>query len=216
MLQPLTSQGYNHPMQTWLATSPWYGAILWVILYSSDYYLTLYSARGFRQTGHFQFEGSFELTPQYQKDIDNLHPVSRLHLTLLVMYSLTILVVWWITHLFTVLEWTYPLYLGMFLLLEVAVHLRHLRNIFLIREIHRNPGGVDGQIIYKRWFSYRISAHELYLYATFFLLVALLTFSPFFLGGAIMCYATGFKHARLAKKTSNAPVIVPAESPKVS
>ena len=203
-------------MQYWLAASPWYGVILWVLLYSSDYYLTLYSARGFREIGHFQFEGSFELTPQYQKDIDSLRPVSRLHLTLLVVYSLIILAIWWITHLRTSLEWTYPLYLGMFLLLEVAVHLRHLRNIFLIREIRRNPDGVAGQITYKRWFSYRISAQELNLFATFFLLVALLTFSPFFLGGAIMCYGTGFKHARLARKTRHTPGIVPVESSKAS
>ena len=203
-------------MQYWLATNPWYGILFWIILYSSDYYLTLYSARGFREIGHFQFEGSFELTPQYQRDIDNLRPISRLHLTLLVVYSLVIFAIWWITHLSTKLEWTYPLYLGMFLLLEVAVHLRHLRNIFLIHEIRRNPDGVDGQIIYKRWFSYRVSAQELYLFATFFLLVALLTLSLFFLGGAIMCYGTGFKHARLARKTRIAPAIVPAEPPKVS
>lgn len=187
-------------MQYWLATSPWYGILLWIILYTSDYYLTLYSARGFREIGLFQFEGSYELTPQYQKDIDHLRPVSKLHLTLLVTYSALILTIWWITRLSFFLEWTYPFYLGMFLLLEVAVHLRHLRNVALIREIKRN-GGAEGQLTYKKWFSYRISAYELYLHATLFLLIALLTYSLFFLGGAIMCYATGFKHARLARKT---------------
>jgi len=175
-----------------------------MILYTSDYYLTLYSARGFREIGRFQFEGSFELTPQYQKDIDNLRPVSRRHLLLMVSYSVVILIVWWITKLSIYLAWSYPLYLGMFLLLEVAVHLRHLRNVALIREIKRN-GGVEGQITYKKWFSYRISALELYIYATLFLLVALLTYSLFFLGGAIMCYGTGFKHNRLAKKAKSIP-----------
>ena len=194
-------------MQYWLATSPWYGVILWMILYTSDYYLTLYSARGFRETGHFQFEGSFELTPQYQKDIDNLQPISKLHIFLLFAYSLLIYVVWWITRLSTYWEWAYPLYLGMFLLMEVAVHLRHFRNILLIREIRKN-GGVEGKITYRKWFSYRNSANELYIHATLFLLVGLLTYSLFFLGGAIMCYGTGFKHARLARKTKPAPVQV--------
>jgi hypothetical protein len=41
---------------------------------------------------------------------------------------------------------------------------------------------------------------ELYMYATLFLLIALLTYSLFFLGGAIMCYGIGFKHSRSAKK----------------
>jgi hypothetical protein len=186
-------------MEYWLTTSPWPGVILWIILYTSDYYLTIYSARGFREVGHFQFEGSFELTPQYQKDIDNLKPVSKLHIILLIAYSLLILVIWWITKLSFYLQWAYPLYLGMFLLLEVAVHLRHLRNVVLIREIRKN-GGVEGEIKYRKWFSYRISASEFYLYSSLFLIIAALTYGPFFLGGAIMCFGTAFKHNRLAKK----------------
>ncbi|HLP82595.1 MAG TPA: hypothetical protein VK141_11505 [Nitrosomonas sp.] len=186
-------------MEYLLTTSPWVGVILWIILYTSDYYLTLFCARGFREIGHIQFEDSFELTPQYQNDIDNLRPVSKLHLTLLAAYSIIILIVWWITHLTVYLTWTYALYIGMFLLLEVAVHMRHLRNVAIIREVRKN-GGVDGQIAYKKWFSYRISANDLYLTATIFLLVALLNYSLFFFGGAIMCYAIGFKHARLANK----------------
>src|SRR5215211_339215 len=199
MLRSKSTQGYNPGMQYWLVTSPWYGVILWMILYTSDYYLTIYSARGFREIGRFQFEGSFELTPRYQKDIDNLRPVSKLHISLLVAYSFLILIIWWITRLSLYLEWSYLLYLGMVLLLEVAIHVRHVRNIFLIHEI-RNHGGVDGQITYKKWFSYRRSAYELYLSATLFLFVAILTYSLFFLGGAIMCYETGFKHSMLAKK----------------
>ena len=65
-------------MELWLAQSPWIGIILWIILYISDYYLTIYSARGFRQIGHFKFEGGPELTPQYEKDIEALKPISRL------------------------------------------------------------------------------------------------------------------------------------------
>lgn len=181
--------------------------VLWIILYTSDYSITVYCARGFREIGHIQFEGSFELTPQYQKDIDDLRPVSKLHITLLAIYSLVILLVWWVTHVTVYLEWAYPFYLGMFLLLEVAVHVRHLRNVAIIREV-RKSGGIDGQIAYKKWFSYKISANDLYLSATLFLIVALLTYSLFFLGGAVMCYATGFKHTRLAKKAKSNPAQV--------
>jgi hypothetical protein len=186
-------------MEFWLATSPVPGVILWIILYISDYALTIYSARGFREIGHFQFEGSFELTPQFQKDINALKPISKRHVILLILYSLLIVFIWWFTKRLLFFPWTYLLYLGMFLLLEVAVHLRHLRNASLIHEI-RKGGGVEGQISYKKWFSYRISASEFYLYSALFLLFAALTYSPFFLGGAIMCFGTGFKHNRLAKK----------------
>ena len=199
-------------METWLATSPWPGVVLWIILYISDYYLTIYSARGFREIGHFQFEGSFELTPQYQKDIDALKPVSRLHIVLMIAYSLLIFAIWWLTRITIYIQWSYLLYLGMFLLLEVAVHLRHLRNVSLIREIKKN-GGVQGQISYRKWFTYRISAFEFYMFSVLFLLIAALTYSPFFLGGAIMCFGTGFKHSRLAKKTKSNPPQMVASQP---
>lgn len=191
-------------MQYWLTSNPWYGVICWVILYISDYYLTIRSARGFREIDRFRFEGSMELTPQFQKDVDNLRPVSRRHIIWLFASSLIMLLVWWITQLSIYMQWTYPLYLGMFLLMELAVHFRHFRNLAIIREIRKN-GGVDGQITYRQWFSYRNSANELYITGTFFLLVALLEFSLFFLGGAIACYGTGFSHARLAKKTRSNP-----------
>lgn len=189
-------------MEFWLSISPWPGIILWIILYVSDYYLTIYSARGFRETGFFQFEGSFELTPQYQKDIDALKPISRLHLIMLVLYSLLILFIWWLTKQLLFFPWTYLLYLGMFLLLEVAVHFRHLRNVSLIRESKKN-GGIEGRIFYRKWFSYRISASDFYRFAALFLIVAILTYSAFFLGGAIMCFAVGFRHSRLAKKAKS-------------
>jgi len=192
-------------MEYWLTTNPWYGVILWIILYISDYYLTIYSARGFREIGHFRFEGSFELTPQYQKDIDELKPVSKRHIILLILYSLLIVCIWWLTKQIPFFPWTYMLYLGMFLLMEVAVHLRHLRNIFLIREIKR-AGGVEGQITYWKWFSYRISASELYLHSVLFLVIAVLTYSPFFVGGAMVCFGTAFKHNRMAKKAKTKSV----------
>ena len=193
-------------MEYWLTTSPWPGVIVWVVLYISDYYLTIYSARGFRETGHFRFE-VFELTPQYQKEIDALKPISKLHIILLILYSLLIVFIWWLTNRLLSFPWTYLtylLYLGMFLLLEVAVHLRHLRNVSLIREIRKN-GGVEGQISYRKWFTYRISASEFYTFSALFLIIAALTYSPFFLGGAIMCFGTGFKHGRLARKAETNP-----------
>ena len=200
------SQGYNEHMEFWLASSPWPGVILWIILYISDYYLTIYSARGFREIGHFEFESSFELTPQYQNDVDALKPVSRLHITLLTLYTLLIVFIWWLTTRLLFFPWAYLLYLGMFLLMEVAVHLRHLRNVSLIRESRKSGNtGMEGRIFYRKWFTYRISAVEFYTFSVLFLMIAILTSSTFFLGGALMCLGTGVKHSRLAKKSKAKP-----------
>jgi hypothetical protein len=198
-------------MLYWLSTSLWPGLILWIILYISDYYMTLYTAKGFRKISHIQFEGSFELTPEYQKDIDALKPVSKRHIIALVLSSLVLALTWWVTRLNFYLELAYPLFLGMFLLLEVAIHLRHLRNAALIREVRRG-GGLEGQITYRKWLSYRLSANELYIISALFLFVALLTVNQFFLGGALTCLATGIRHSRLAKKTQiSAQTAVPGE-----
>ena len=192
-------------MEYWLPTSPWPGVILWIILYISDYYLTIHSARGFREIGHFQFEGSYELTPQFQKDVDALKPVSARHLAWLVLCSLIVFLLWWVIAKWLASPWLYNLYLGLFLLVEVAVHLRHLRNVFLIHEIRRH-GGVEGKISYRRWFTYRISAFEFCLIGFLFLIVALLSFSTFFLGGALVCFGTGLRHGLLARKAKRAAI----------
>jgi hypothetical protein len=189
-------------MEDWLATSPWYGVVLWIILYTSDYYFTLYSARGLREVGHFQHEGGYELTPQFQKDVDSLRPVSPLHLALLFLYSLLLLLVWWFVEHFQGMPGVYLFYLGMFLLLEAAVHFRHLRNAFLVHALRQN-GGVEGRILYRRWLSYRISAFDFLVNSGFFLIVSILEWSPFFLGGAVMCLVMTIRHAGMAAKAKS-------------
>jgi hypothetical protein len=79
-----------------------------------------------------------------------------------------------------------------------------LRNVFIVREVKKN-GGVEGQVKYRKWFSYKLSAFELYLFGGLFLIVAILAYSPFFLGGAIMCVGTGFKHSRMSNKAKLTP-----------
>jgi hypothetical protein len=186
-------------MEGWLATSPWQGVILWVILYTSDYYLTLYAARQHKSISQIQFEGSIELTPQFQNDIDHLKPISRRHVILLVVFSIIISVIWWLLN-FLGTSWGYLVILGMLLLMEIAVHIRHLRNIFLFREINLR-GGVEGSILYRRWFSYQISFFDFALFGGLFLLTAILTGSWFFAGGVISCFLIAFKHKSLSGKT---------------
>src|SRR5258708_13132273 len=160
----------EHNLEHLLAVSPWPGVILWTMLYMSDYYLTIDSARGLKEIGHFQTEGSFELTPQYQKDIDALKPISKRHITLLILYSLVLLVLWWVFDRLLFFPWAYRLYLGMFLLLEIAVHIRHLRNVFIVREVKKN-GGVGGQVTYRKMVCHKVLSGALYIFSGFFLIV---------------------------------------------
>lgn len=185
-------------MENWLTSNPIPGIVLWAILYISDYYLTLRAAKGFEKIGHFHYEGSYELTPQYQQDIDSRTPISKKHLTSLVFYTVLILLLWWIFAKLLNLQLVYSFYLGMLLLLETSVHMRHFRNLYLIRVVQKD-GGVEGEIKYLKRFSYKISAFDLYLFSALYLITAVITFSLFFLGGAVMCAGMGFRHSRYAK-----------------
>ena len=189
-------------MESWLIASPYPGMILWFILYTSDYYMTLATARGYKEMGVFLYEKSFELTPQYQKDIDGQVRFSRLHITFLVGYTLVILLFWFLCLRLSSVPWLYSFLLGALLLLEVVVHLRHLRNWYQLR-IYRREGGVSGQVTFAQRFSYLNSAFDFYIHAVLFGLYGILTFSTFFFGGTLICMVNGLRHSRYANRASS-------------
>ena len=57
----------------------WIVLPVWLVLYVSDYYPTILGARYVRMGAceHIVFEGSYELTPELQGDVDALRRLSR-------------------------------------------------------------------------------------------------------------------------------------------
>jgi hypothetical protein len=179
----------------------WLSLVVWGLAYLADYYLTIYSARRFQSTlrEHIRFEGSYELTPTFQKDIDALRPFS---LNFLLRWALSfplMLLVWYLSVYVLGMLQFYDFLVGGLLLREAAVLLRHARNIALVRDI-QVPGSIRGQIEYSRWLTYRMSAAEIYAFALFFTLLAGLLQSWFFLGGGLVCALTAFQHSRYARR----------------
>lgn len=86
-------------MPNFLLDSAWPGLAIWAILYTSDYYLTIWCARLRRRGGADMFvhEGSYELTPYFQKDVDTLRLLSPRFLWMLVLYAVLLLIVWRLT-----------------------------------------------------------------------------------------------------------------------
>lgn len=188
-------------MESWLIGSPYPGMVLWFILYTSDYYMTLVTARGYKEMGIFVHEKSFELTPQYQKDIDGQARFSKLHITYLLGYTIIIFVLWHLGNRVVELPFLYSFLIGALLLLEVVAHMRHLRNWYQLY-IYRREGGLSGQVTFAERFSYLNSAFDFYVHAVLFGLYGMLTFSPFFFGGALICIVNGVRHGRYAGKAS--------------
>ncbi len=190
----------------------WLALLVWVGAYISDYYLTLYTARLYRQgmNEHVIIEGSLELTPIYQKDIDRLVRVSPRFLFMLFFSSGILLVIWLATVRFLVMVWLFSAVFGGLLLLEVAVHMRHLRNIVSFR-LAKAGGGLNGKIEQRRWYVLGVSAAELFGFVIFYTFMALFARSWFFVGGAIMCLRTAWQHYSLARKAARSPAPAAAQ-----
>lgn len=177
----------------------WPGLVIWIALYVSDYAFTITCARMYRAQDKIIYEGSFELTPYYQRDIDSLRLVSPRFIVTLFLSSAFLLFIWWMFVPSGYWPDYYFFILGAAVLLELVVHVRHLRNYFLFSRCVVGDG-MSGSIIYHRDVMLKLSASDLAVFAAFLGLLFLFTNSWFVLGGATTCAATAFKHYRLSGK----------------
>jgi hypothetical protein len=178
-----------------LFDSPWLGPLLWVALYISDYLMTLTCARMYQAQQTIVFEGSYEITPIFQADVNALRRVSPRFLIAL-LFSTGYLVVVQRTSSVVGSASLYAGVLGAMLLLQSAVHMRHFRNWFLFR----NGKAVQGRLSYPRVLLLRTSAFELLGFAALYLALFLATASIFILGGALACGALSLNHYHLARR----------------
>jgi hypothetical protein len=187
-----------------LVNNIWLVILLWIVLYISDYQLTIVSARRYQTVGekYLSVEGSFELTPFYERDVDALRRFSPRLLAVLALQCLLILFAWTLSK-----EWGgEPVFfwiLGAFFLLEVVIHIRHLRNLVTYHYFGQGEA-LWGKLDRSRWLVLRLSAVDLIGYAAIFLLVFLLTGSWFFVGGVTSCLVTAAKHWHQANKARSA------------
>src|SRR5262252_6591283 len=74
----------------------WIAMLLWAAIYISDYYLTIRGARLYKSVGsnYIAYDGSYELTPYYQQDINALRLISRRFVWALWIGILTIPLFW--------------------------------------------------------------------------------------------------------------------------
>lgn len=176
----------------------WAGLAVWAVLYISDYTLTLTCARLYqgRVRDKIAFDGSFEITPYYQRDINSLRRVSPRFIFALLATSAWVFVLWRLLGQST--PETYSFALGAMILVELAIHIRHFRNLFLFRAV--GSDAVRGHIEYSRRLTLRLSAVELLAFSGLFIVLFAFTQSWFVLGGAAACLALAGRHWTLARK----------------
>jgi hypothetical protein len=185
-------------MQEFFLQNLWPGLTVWVALYISDYLLTLAGARLY-QSGVCEkivFEGSYELTPYFQRDIDTLRRVSPRFLWALLVIAAVLSVVWRLAT--QTVPQAYAFLLGVFVLIQLAIHMRHLRNLASFRAAATDA--VRGRIEYSRLTMLRQSALDLLCFAGLYLVLFAFTRSWFVLGGVFGCLAVANKHWKLARE----------------
>jgi len=177
----------------------WVALPIWLILYIGDYYLTIVAARLYRANEHIEFETGYELTPQLQKDISQLRLFSRKFFTWVLITSFVIVYMWWFAQTDKIASYVYRLVCGGLILRELAVWIRHARNILLFRAIAKHQG-ISGKIRYAKWLTYQMSAVEFLCFSGVFLIGYIWTGSVTFLGGIVCVLITAAEHARISRR----------------
>jgi hypothetical protein len=143
------------------------------------------------------FEGSFELTPYFQRDIDSLRPISPRFLAMLLLGAALLTVEWLLAR--QSLPEMYAFLLGAMVLTQLTIHIRHLRNLVLFRST-ANTNALRGRVEYSRLLLLRMSSAELLTFSGLFFLLFVFTQNWLMLGGMAGCFFTALKHQRLARK----------------
>ena len=176
----------------------WPGLLIWVALYMSDYWCTLTCARMYHRgvQAVVAFEGSYELTPYYQKDIDALRWMSPRFVVALIASIGVLVALWSVSR--QAIEPAYAFGLGALVLVEAAIHVRHLRNLYIFRRILARDG-VSGRMEYARSFALGLSGLEMLGFAFAYVVAWLANPTAFLAGGIVGCLSLGAQHMLRAR-----------------
>lgn len=175
--------------------------LAWTIVYIADYVSTIVTARLYLQGAHEHiiFEGSMELTPAFQNDVNRQRWVSPRFVAAWGASVIGLGAIWWLSV--GLLEWVQPMQfvVGALLLREGAILLRHARNWLIYRRAHM-AREMEGSLRYSRPLMLYMSGGELLSFAIFFTSLSLALASWFFAGGAVGCAVVGWQHLRMSRQ----------------
>ena len=216
-------------------------AHLWALLafmlalHLADYYLTIAGARRYKLQSHLRMEGSYELNPAIEKDINKLRAVSPKFLSRVGLALILYAGIWFIMHghfgqrpIEAALRRVgFDLLFGMVMGVLLVVLARHLQNYRLFGRLQQ-PGFAEGTLSYARPSIYIVSADMLAIQCALALTFGLLTQQPFFGGMGLMCWAMARRNrkqtVRLAEHgelvqaaaESGQPAPAPLPAPRVN
>jgi len=178
----------------------WLILVIWSFIYLMDYYLTITFARKYKAhlSTYVYFEGSLELTPEFQKDVDALRRISPRFVMRWLISVVGIYAIWWLSVVSLRQPQFFYFLVGALVLREATVHLRHIRNLALYPIA--KAGGLKGHVEQSRWAGLKLSAVELLSFVGLYVILAFFLRSWFMLGGAFGCFVVVVQHWRMYRK----------------
>ncbi len=195
-----------------LVAHPWTIAAIWAAMYIFDYAGTLWLAKAYRTTlsRYVVFEHGIELNPNFENEVAAVSSgTSRVSLKFVFLLCLVVVIV----LLSPIISSLLTEFLGGALLLMWSfIASRHLRNYAFVRALQRKPDSLGGRQEQSYWFTQRLLAAEALTFAGLCLLLGLLTFRLFFLGGVVSCLSLGLRALRLANRKFGPQIPTPRDA----
>jgi len=202
-----------------LALFDWAPLVIAIVVatFFADYLLTHLGARASRLVSErWSVEGSYELNPTWEKQIDSGRIVGpRVFLAAALLGAAL--------GAARLLAWPggeplepaiFAFFAGVMLLLQAPILMVHAANLQTFRDL-RDPTAVEGGLRYRRWFIYRQGAAHLVRFGVLWLLLWLPSQQAFFLGGAFSCFAFGWRLWKLGVAARAAPAGDAATAPSI-
>jgi len=185
----------------------WLAGLIIVILYVSDYYLTLLQSKmyhaGAKNT--ISLDGGIELNPQWQKDIQSLKKINPKFIIAVFLVIIMTGFIWLLSKSSGSMQ-PFEIVFGGFVLMEFFIHTRHFKSLFLYKSILQNKG-VTGYIAYSRFFAHKSAAIDAMIFAVMYSIFGLFTNEILFFGGAVSCLSVAFAQKKWLKKINLQKVI---------
>lgn len=183
-------------------TVVWAGPLAWAVLYCSDYFMTITCARLYARQEKVKFEGSYELNPLFEAEVNALRRISPRFIAMLIVSTLALLLIGRVID--PHMHAYYVFMLGALLLIQLTIHIRHLRNWLFFRHLLL-PDAISGRLEYRRAVILRTSAFEMLEFAVLYAFIYAFTpAGPFVLGGVVACATLSISQYRMARAQARA------------
>lgn len=151
------------------------------------------------KNNHLKYEGGIELNPIFRKNINKLDKISPKFIILFILLNTLLSVFWFLFVRNGLAPKAFEFILGAFILSQFFVHTRHYQNYFLFKATIESKW-LEGKIEYKRPLMHELAGVNALTFSIIYLLLYLLTFKVFFLGGAVNCLALFNSQRKWLKK----------------